>query len=86
MDHAGFNNKQLLLGIMVYLFLGTCLSLGRAWILKREKIHYFRAEKSLIFTVFSLSDVTDLISQEIKGNDSVALKLMVVAYSHSFNQ
>lgn len=68
MDHAGFNNKHLLLGIMVYLFHGTCLSL--AWILQREKMYYLRAEKNLIFTIFSLSDFTDLISQEIKRTDN----------------
>lgn len=60
-------------GVMVYLFYGTCLSLGRAWILEREKTH-LRDENSLIFTVFSLGDFTDLISKEIKRTDNVALK------------
>ena len=65
--------------------MGTLYLLERPGFWKRE-IHYLGAEKSLIFTVFSLRDLTDFVSQEINRTDSVAWKLMLVAYNHSFNQ
>lgn len=71
---------------MVYSFHWNCLSLGRAWILEGGKYIYLGAEKSLLFTVFNLRDLNNFISQERKGINNVALKLMLVANNHSLNK
>lgn len=52
----------------------------------RRKTHYLGAEKSLLFTVFSLGDFGNFISQERKRINNIALKLVLVASNHSLNK
>lgn len=84
--HAGFYNRHLLLGIMVYSFHWNCLSLSEGLGLWKEENTLPWSWKEFTFHCLNLGDFGNFISQERKRINNIALKLVLVASNHSLNK